>query len=525
MGKSINRNFNNSITYSRRDFTVLNREFNKVVKELQKRDLNDIFNIKYKGHTFNCLPFLLNASGYYSLTFRNTMIDFIAKMNILTEPKSDLKLEHVDGLDIKLFNCLMPAMADLGMRLLCAFGYKYNQREVVRILYYSAIEVYENTIINNDMPYISYKYKSICNTQAFSYYCILIWLQSLSPMIKTYTMREFKRVKFFDILDSLIPEDSIHFKYITGEITSTELYNLYIGHNFSDGSSVVQREIMSNSSEGEYSGEDLNYRDLSLCNEIYDSYTLNEEYKMNMNLAYCLLYNGTYTKLNNSLHTKDLELQVAKENEEKADLKLKLVRDELNGLKITLQERDKVINTLQNEINSFTYDEKLREELEFCKNQINSLTEENSKLFDERIQQKRLISSQKKQLKQLSSSLIAAQDKDYEICDTFEEINEELNINDMVDKLKDLRIAYVGCDNNSIDNKLYELGFKHVTKITSSQRNLGKCDVLIIFTIRCHHAEVYKAEKMCKNKDVPKLYLSCINMEQLVTELYELMMG
>ena len=514
-----------STGYSSKDCTLIYKEINKVSRELAKRDVSDIFQITYKGYSFNCLPFLLNGSGYYSLTFRTSIIDSVSKMNIITEPKSDLKLGKVDNLDIGIFNCVMPAMADVGMRLLCAFLYKHNPREVVRIMYHGAVEVFEDVILNNNMIHFDYKYNKICNTQAFCYYCILLWFLNLSPLLRSLSMREFKRAKFFDLMDSLIPEDTIHFKYIKGEITSKELYKLYKAHSYNDGSSIVQREIMCNSSEGAYTGEDLTSRELSLCNEIYDSYTLNEEYKMNMNLAYCFLYDGTYTRLHNDLSSKIIALETATEQVDKVESKLRLAREELRKLRDSLQERDSLISSLQTTVNTFTYDEDLKSELEMCKKELCKLKDENNRLFNENISQKRLISSQKKQLKQLSSSLVSLQENNYAWEKISEDCSVSLDLQDMISELKDLRIAFVGCDNNAIESKLKDLGFNYVNRVTSTQRRLGKCDILVIFAIRCHHSEVYKAEKMCKGRDIQKLYLSCVNVEQMIKEMYNLMMG
>ena len=159
------------------------------------------------------------------------------------------------------------------------------------------------------------------------------------------------------------------------------------------------------------------------------------------------------------------------------------------------------------------------------KRELCKLKDENDRLFNENISQKRLISSQKKQLKQLSSSLVSLQENDYAWEKISEDCSVSLDLQDMISELKDLRIAFVGCDNNAIESKLKDLGFNYVTRVTSTQRRLGKCDILVIFAIRCHHSEVYKAEKMCKGRDIQKLYLSCVNVEQMIKEMYELIMG
>ena len=64
-----------STGYSSKDCTLIYKEINKVSRELAKRDVSDIFQIMYKGYSFNCLPFLLNGSVIIFIFDTESIID------------------------------------------------------------------------------------------------------------------------------------------------------------------------------------------------------------------------------------------------------------------------------------------------------------------------------------------------------------------------------------------------------------------------------------------------------------------
>lgn len=511
-----------NIVYSTRDYTMFYKELNNISKSLGKKDKVDIFNIRYKDYKFNCLPFLLNGTGYFSQSYRSTLTDSIARLSMTTEPCLMSEFNNVEGLDIKLFDSLIPALADMGIRMLGAYQYKNQPKDLIRILFRGSVETFETVILNGEMIHYKYKYSSICNTQAFSYYISILWLMSLSPFLYSLGIRDLRRVGFFDLLESLIPEESIHFKYICGELTSEELYEEYQKVRYDDGSSVCNREIMSNNTQGEYLGEDLDYKAISTCSEIYDTYTLNEDYKMNMHLAYCFLFDGTYKRLNNEISTLTMANEREREKNERNSMKLRQTRDSLNKLNSLVKEQSKEIVELRSKLSSIETDDDLKSEISNLRNEIKQLKSENEHLFNERTSLKQLISSQKKKIKSLMSRVQGNSDLE-ETFDDKQEDTIQVSLDYAISKIKDLRITYVGCDNNSIDSKMNSVGITNITRFSGSQRAIGKCDILLIFAIRCHHSEVYKAEKLCRGRDIPVVYLSCVNIEQVIMTIYSTM--
>ena len=67
----------------------------------------------------------------------------------------------------------------------------------------------------------------ICNTQAFSYHLCCLWALQLNPMIQK-TINDFvRKSSLLKALEEECPETSLHYKYLTGEISAKELYTKY----------------------------------------------------------------------------------------------------------------------------------------------------------------------------------------------------------------------------------------------------------------------------------------------------------
>jgi hypothetical protein len=324
---------------------------------------------------------------------------------------------------------------------------------------------------------------------------------------------------FDDLISSLLPEDSIHFKYIKGELTSDELYNEYTKERYSDGSSICLREIMSNNTEGKYNGEDFNYRDLGMCKEIYDNYTMNEGYRMNMHIAYRYLFDGTYEQLNNEIESqtklKEREFERAVKNGKRVDG----IRAERNALESQLADKDKEILDLKAKLNLVRSTDSLEAEIKALRNEIDLLKSDNTQLFNERALLKQTISSQIKQLKSLNASVDVSEEESIVFDETLEETT-EVPFETIISRLKSNHITYIGCDDNSVDVKLRQYGLNNITQFNMKQRTLGKCDAIVVFSIRCHHADVYRAEKLCSGKDIPIIYVNCTNVDKMLTAVY-----
>lgn len=522
MGKEVLMKDNRGVVYSTRDYTMFYKELNRVRQNIRTRPIEDIFHIKYKGFVFNCLPFLLNGTGYFSQEYRGTLTDSVARLSSTKEPVYISEFCDSSLLDVNVFKVLLPSLSDLGVRMLGVYQFFHEPKEMVKLLLRGSVEVFEECIINGKYIHFDYEYKEICNTQAFSYYVSILWLLSLSPSLKAFILRDLKKSRFAEVLDSLIPASSIHYKYISGEIGVDELCKQYVAESFPDGSSIASREIMCNSSEGKYKGEPLNYRELTLCNEVYSTYTFNEDYRMNTHLAYCFLFNGTYKRLEDEITNQTALAEREQEKARKATLKLKKARCDLDMANKELREKDDELSALRTQLGSIQSYEDLEARVVSLEERVKSLDAENNQLFTERLKMKKLISTQKKQLKSLSSSLVAQSDT----AEVFEEESPEsegVDFDAAVDFVKGLRLIYVGHAGSSIDAKLASYGLDNITKYRHSQRQLGKCDAIVVFTIRCHHDEVYRIERLCGGRDIPFIYLSCVNVEQMITEVYKLL--
>lgn len=517
MGKSNLSSFN--VPSTGKDYTMFYKEFNKLKRTIGSFNLDTVFLIKYKGHEFNCLPFLLNGTGYFSNTYRSMLTDSISKLSSVTEPVYMSDIAGVGGLDLNVFHAILPALADAGIRTMGAYHYKECPKEMLRLLLMGSIEVFESVAFGGDLIHFEYNCDGICNTQAFSYYVSILWLLSLSPLLSSLSIRDLKRARFGDIINKILPEDSIHFKYICGELSSDDLLSKYTEESYSDGSSVCLREIMSNCTEGKYKGEDFSYKDLGMCNDIYDSLVLNESYKLNMHLAYCFLFDGTYERLNKEILTQSKAVERENEKVSKFDSRVKRLHTKIDNMANELKEKDKQIQELRNKLHSIKTNDTLVSEIKDLKSDNKKLKVENEQLFNERLSLKQIISTQKKEIKSLTARSYEDEGTDSDIVEDINESN-EVGVDEAIEAIKDLRITYICCDNNTIENKLKSMGVVNVTRF-NNQKTIGKCDVLVVFAIRCQHADVYKAEKLFGNRDIPIIYLNCVNVEQMIMAVYD----
>lgn len=508
------------ITYSSKDYSLFYREVNNVLKNISKQDIKKIFNIKFKGHEFNCLPFLLNGTGYFSETYRSSLVKAVCKAELITKPFHFSDLKKSCDLDFDVFGGLYPSTSDLGIRSFGAFLYSKNPMELVKLLCRGSIEVVEEVIFNAQLIHFDYKYDKICNTQAFSYYISILWLMSLSPLLGTSIRKDLNRVKFKELIYSLCPEESIQFKYITGELSGKELKSKYIEKSFEDGSSIALREVMSNATSGDYTGEDLSSFEVGLMQECFDMNTCNEEYKLNEHLAYCYLFNGTYEKILADAMSSEMSIERYKDDALRYKDKLSRLQKESSSYKSNLTKLESEVSMLTTRLNNCTTNEELENRIKELEHQVKSLESENNSLFKERLELKQTISSQIKEIKSLSSRVVEEIDDTSELESNSDDI-EQPTMEDMISVLEDKKLILVGGDRNSfLEQNLMDLGIKNVSRFNSNARTLGKCDYVIVFTIRCCHSDVYRAEKLAKGKKTELVYYNGVNIDGLIPFLY-----
>lgn len=504
---------------SSKNLALLNKELSNLYKKVMSAPLDNIFRIKYKGYEFNAMPFIITGASYFSDTFRSSLLDSICRLR----PASDIvRFNTLTSLNEDVLDSLYPASMDYGTRYLCYYLWEENPRELVRLLINGAAEVYQAVVYNSNLIHYDFQAKGVCNTQAFCYYTSLNWLFSFSPLLMKLSMQLLHRLKFKELYASLCPEESIHFKYISGEISAKELNTLYHKRQFEDNSSICLREVFTIALEGKYDWRPLTEDELHIAEELYDGNTRDKEYKFNMHLGYCYLFNGTFKSVNKQLDELERKCEELSGVDEAYKSKLGSIKSDLHKANNEIKSLKKENQSLNSKLNSIKTNDDLLVEIEELKRVNKELESENSKLFSERLALKQEVSSQKKQIKSLTASLVNQSNEQVENSDILDDTEQLPSLDEMCEVLAGRYIALVGCDDiHSLDINFENYNFKHVTHFDSNKRVLGKCDYCVIFTIRCKHTAVYKAESICRGTDTKLVYANCINFEQLIKLIYQ----
>lgn len=499
--------------------SLINRELGNIYKKALSTPLDTVFNIKFNGFEFNCLPFLVTGSSYFSDRFRSSLLQSISMLKPANEY---VDISDLHSLDSDVLESLYPASMDYGTRYLCYYLYEENPRELIRLFINGAAEVYQAIVYNQNLIHYDFEYKDICNTQAFCYYTSLNWLFSFSPLLVQLSMQMLNKINFKQLYHSLCPVDSIHFKYIKGEITARELKEQYLSRSFSDDSSICLREVYSVTTEGRYDGRDLTNDEICIAYEIYDLNTRDREYKLNMALGYCYLTYNTFKKSNKKIEDLSAQCEILSGIDEEYKKKISDIKNDLHSANKEIKRLKSENLNLQGKLNAVKTDDDLVSEISRLKDELSELKSENMQLFSERLELKHQVSSQKKQIKSLSASLTQLNQEHDEISEELTDIEESLGLDEMCNRLRGSYITLIGCEStNSLDKTFESHGFKHISRFDSNKRTLGKCDYCIIFTTCCKHTSVYKAESLCRGTDTKIIYANCINFEQLINQIYK----
>ena len=309
---------------------------------------------------------------------------------------------------------------------------------------------------------------------------------------------------------------------IMGSISAKELNKLYFEKSFEDNSSICLREVYSIITEGNYDGHALTEDEVAIADEIYDLNTRDADYKFNMQLGYCYLFNGTFKKVNK--HVEELTEECSKLQGVDTAYKHKLesVKDDLHSAIKENKSLKTEIQDLQSKLNAVKTNQDLLDEIASLKQELADIKSENSQLFSERLSLKHEVSSQKKQIKSLTARLHRDSNEQCEFSEEITDIDISVGLDEMCEALNSSYVTLVGCDDiGSIDKRFEAHGFKHVSRFDSNKRAIGKCDYCIIFTTRCKHTDVYKAESICRGTNAKLVYANCINFEQLINQIYK----
>lgn len=501
--------------YSGINFNLLQKEFEKTMRSVYNNTPDDIFMIEFHEYRFNCLPFLLNGSGFYTWSYRQSLYAAVAKHASRLTPFNRKDLENIEGFDWTMFKCMIPSYRDMGIRDLGLYLYSIQPNELACCLVGTLHKEFYDFVIMKERGYLDFKYKEIANTQAFSYFVGFLWIMKLTPLLKMYMGAMMKRAGMNDLIDSFIPENSIHFKYITGEYSSSDLLREYNKVRFEDGTSIALREMLCLNTDGAYDGRPISEYEKSSISDMWSILSEDQDYKFNMNLAYCVLYNGSYDSLQEQLRHAEDTTDRHKNDLEVAEMRLRLQMQRNSELNSKVQELQKEIKEKNGVIARFKSQDDLKHEIQSLKSEVVSKDNEINRLFKERLELKQELSTCKKSLRKSGSFQSEV------IEEVVEESSHEISFDEIIESIRDKRIAIVGgLHINGLDDRLKQYGVVHVKHYEENVSKIGVFDIGIIMSSTVKHTDVYKFEKECKKHNTQIIYFSGTNIERMIREIY-----
>lgn len=502
-------------TCKQANLRVFQDSINKFFKDAKNRDINTLFYVDFKGHRFNCLPFILSGSSYFDGNCYGWILKLIAKE---LPAISDVSIDEIYKSQIvnaKLFDALMPG--DIGRREMYALALIKCEQSALKMLVQCATTTLNRVLFGEGFHHLRFADKTLCNTQALCYYMPIYWLCNITPQMRAQIEPTLRRAKFIEEFEALIPEESIHFKYIAGELTTDQLIKAYTDKTFEDGSSVVMREAYSLASRGKWPGGTLNEEQLAIAFEdVTDSFH-NVEMYMNMHLAHAYLFGGTYKDMSDKLDSLESTIRVKDGVEAKVRQKYSRATDEIKQLKEANKSLQSRVTQLQVEISRQNTDADLRKRIAELEQKLAASNDENDRLFAERLELKQELSVRAKQIKKLNARL------DSEVAEeiTIGVVTEEIPIETMVEAIKDKRIILIGGDRSkTLVKTLNDLGLRYVTNMSGNVRK-AECDFCVVLTILCSHSDVFQAERYVKGTDTEVVYVNGVNAELVLRQVYD----
>lgn len=504
---------------------VFNLTLNNVLKTVHTRDRKELFTVEYHGHKFNALPFLINGANYFDNVCYSWLVFFIANK---LPPMRNVKVADIyraELIDEDVMHSLLPG--EDGKRELYALLYIKDPELFVKLMYRCAARVLNTVVIDMESKHIPYKAAGLCNTQAFCFYLPIYWLINLDPEMRKQIEPDIKRSKFLETLDGTCPEDSIHFRYINGELTPKQLRYEYSERTFEDGSTIANREVYSNLTRGRYDGSPLDEDAIGICNWVFDGGSLSsEEIYLNRFIADAYVFHGKYEAMG-----KEIDLEKSKSEKLESDnyrLKQRYnkMQAEVQALRCEKSEFKAQISKLSSEIASHKTDDELRKRISQLEENLQQQTSEANELFDERLELRQELSRRAKEIKRLQARLAELGDagatEGSDLNDGVVEAD-TVSLDVMIEALKDKRIVVIGGDRSKSLTKTFEdWGFTHFINQTGSVRTVD-CDFIVICTILCSHKDVRQAERWVKGQDTELLYVPAVNAEMMLKALWDAM--
>lgn len=498
---------------------ALTKDLIKAIHDIKLDD--NIWMVKWKDFTFSVKPFLcsamsfINNSDLYILLCQYILSSDSEFYDKLCEyKKSDYRGIFTDDENnvsesiYYQFNSYIPCL----VRYLIGLNDISVSRKFMSFLIKEFLNIWHNCDY-----YINFADSDICNTEAFSYFISMLWVFQKSKKLQMLLLKEFKTLDILSILDKACPETSLHYKYLSGEISSSDLKVQYKNEG------VVYKELYNLMTKGkEKYDKDIH----GVCvEETYRSIMMFYEYEdfvFEMSAQY--MASGLYSL--EADKRKKYKKQVSEYKHSNSEL-VKEIKDLKSKVKSLRKEKDSVINKCKrliddNDVSKYeTRIKKLMSFISDLKAQISQLKNLSTEKDKEILSQKQLIRGQIKEIKSLKARLDELEPLEEEIEEVLVDTEPEISIEEMVERLKDFKLGvFGGFDAGNLTEKFkgYGLEVKHI--IDEKQFVVGDLDCAIILATNIQHKTVRRLKSQYDGNFV---YINGTSIESMIQEAYNLL--
>lgn len=509
------------------NYGLVNKCLHKTWKTVQSRDLEDLLLIDYKGYQLNVLPFICHATHYYSRDFKSRLLGVVSDK---FEPGCNLGLSDLKNnplIDANVLKALFAPTQDHGIRWLALYMWHKYPTDIVQLFYSGVSGIFKDVILEEQRPHIVFKDRGICNTQAFSFYICALWLLHLVPGLQMYLGRQIKSSGLYNLLDTLCPEDSIHFKYISGQITSSQLVKQYTNAPVDkDKPAIYQREVWCCLTEGEYDGGTLTRGQRELASNWYDIVSRDTDYNLTVLVnAAISMGKDQYNKLKSERDSYKIKFESTSEKLSQAISRVDRYKDECCSLREELLDIKSDNLSLRTKLSRVQTDDELKDKLKDYQYKLETSEADLNALLQENLELKRIIRQNKKEIKRLESRLVANSSNEEPLTDNPVDTDKTSSLDVIVQSLMNYNILLVGGEKCGLLQGLEDYGLRQVRQFDNSIKSLTKVDYIVIVTQFVSHQDVNRSASLSRGTDAETIYFNGTNTVKLLYLLYDEILG
>ena len=520
--------------YSSVNFEMLQKTQDNLGKLANKLKLETAFNMDWKGHTFNIVPFLCTGLTYFYWDdtefndYKAMVVSFIRKDTNAEQVREDMIEGMFETLktnlptkDFQLFDCL-PKHQDPyrnSAAAVCYYIYLRDPKLFLRTMLQIQASLLRELVMEQRAfdSWSTLNYKELGNVEAFCFYIGLKWLVTVEPQYKMWLGKFLRKLELTKKYEEFCPEGSFVDRVLKDEIEPDKIVEYFRGRRFLDGSSLYYRTLVQSATEGDYDGHDLSKEMRHVLNqhvdwvkkpyvnaecELYDAYVMREKGKV--------VY-----------ETKKLqhELNSTKENIKKNQRSLSKKDALITEYQDTIKQLQEEVETLRFKVKNQSTDEELKGKVTQYEEEIKDLKAENAYYDKIHLRDKQEISSLRKKVGKEVAKTISDNLDNYEN----ETVTENtVTLEDKIELLKDKTIVLIGAEFlETTRQKIEDMGIPNIELCCKDTATPGKFDIGVVLTTRCMHDVVRRMETFADKYGAKWLHSPSVNADLIINLTYE----